>query len=133
MRAYDVVGDGTRLANGRVFIRMENGKADGLRLDVDGNLWCGWDGGGGRDGVMIINKGGVPIGHIDLPERCANVCFGGYRRSRRSWWRVGRSMRCGSAPPARREGEMPARPPANMLFAEQPSGEFLVMKRRELS
>jgi gluconolactonase len=82
MRAYDVVGDGTRLANGRVFIRMENGKADGLRLDVDGNLWCGWDGGEGRDGVMIINKGGVPIGHIDLPERCANVCFGGYRRSR---------------------------------------------------
>ena len=82
IRAYDVVGDGTRLANGRVFIRMENGKTDGLRLDVDGNLWCGWDGGEGRDGVMIINKGGVPIGHIDLPERCANVCFGGYRRSR---------------------------------------------------
>jgi gluconolactonase len=81
IRAYDVVGDGTQLANGRVFIRMENGKADGLRLEVDGNLWCGWDGGEGRDGVMII-KAGVPIGHIDLPERCANVCFGGYRRSR---------------------------------------------------
>jgi hypothetical protein len=31
------------------------------------------------------------------------------------------------------DGMMPARPPANMLFAEQPSGEFLVMKRRELS
>jgi gluconolactonase len=31
---------------------------------------------------MVFNKGGVPIGHIELPERCANVCFGGYRRSR---------------------------------------------------
>jgi hypothetical protein len=63
------------------------------RLDVDGNLWCGWSGGfsaGGPtnsvsdnfDGVMIFNKAGAPIGRIDLPERCANVCFGGYRRSR---------------------------------------------------
>ena len=58
MRAYDVVGDGTRLANGRVFIRMENGKADGLRLDVDGNLWCGWDGGEGRDGGLFDPLGG---------------------------------------------------------------------------
>jgi gluconolactonase len=88
-----VVDDGTRLANGRVFISIERGRADGLRLDVDGNLWCGWAGGysagtptnsdgDGQDGVMIFNKAGVPIGRIDLPERCANVCFGGYRKSR---------------------------------------------------
>jgi gluconolactonase len=82
IRAYDVVGDGTRLANGRVFISFEKGRGDGLRLDVDGNLWCGWAGGEGLDGVMIFNKAGAPIGRIDLPERCANVCFGGYRRSR---------------------------------------------------
>ena len=82
IRAYDVVDDGTRLANGRVFVRAENGAGDGLRVDLDGNLWCGWAGGEGRDGVMIFNKVGVPIGHIELPERCANVCFGGYRRSR---------------------------------------------------
>jgi gluconolactonase len=83
IRAYDVLDDGTRLANGRVFIRVEKGAGDGLRVDVDGNLWCGWAGGEGLDGVMIFNKGGLPIGRIDLPERCANVCFGGYRRSRR--------------------------------------------------
>jgi gluconolactonase len=83
IRAYDVVDDGTRLANGRVFIRIEKGgRGDGLRLDVDGNLWCGWSGGEGLDGVMIFNNAGAPIGRIDLPERCANVCFGGYRRSR---------------------------------------------------
>ena len=81
IRAYDVVGDGTRLANGRVFISNEKGRGDGLRLDVDGNLWCGWalD---GLDGVMIFNKAGAPIGRIELPERCANVCLGGYRNSR---------------------------------------------------
>jgi gluconolactonase len=82
IRAYDVVDDGTRIANGREFIRMDKGAGDGLRLDVDGNLWCGWQGGEGLDGVMIFNPAGQPIGHIDLPERCANVCFGGYRKSR---------------------------------------------------
>jgi gluconolactonase len=82
IRAYDVVADGTRLANGREFISsVGKGRGDGLRLDVDGNLWCGWalD---GLDGVMIFNKAGLPIGRIELPERCANVCFGGYRQSR---------------------------------------------------
>jgi gluconolactonase len=82
IRAYDVVDDGTRIASGREFIRMDKGAGDGLRLDVDGNLWCGWQGGDGLDGVMIFNPAGQPIGHIDLPERCANVCFGGYRKSR---------------------------------------------------
>jgi gluconolactonase len=82
-RVYDVVDDGTRLANGRTFITVERGGiADGLRVDVDGNLWCGWGGGADNDGVMIFNPAGKLIGRIDLPERCANLCFGGFRRSR---------------------------------------------------
>ena len=82
-RVYDVVDDGTKLANGRTFITVERGGiADGLRVDVDGNLWCGWGGGAGNDGVMIFSAAGKLIGRIDLPERCANVCFGGFRRSR---------------------------------------------------
>jgi gluconolactonase len=82
-RVYDVVDNGTSLANGRTFITVERGGiADGLRVDVDGNLWCGWGSGAGNDGVMIFNPAGNPIGRIDLPERCANVCFGGFRRSR---------------------------------------------------
>ena len=82
-RVYDVVDDGTRLANGRTFITVGGGGiADGFRVDVDGNLWCGWGGGAGNDGVMVFNPAGQPIGRIDLPERCANVCFGGFRRSR---------------------------------------------------
>ena len=34
------------------------------------------------DGVRIFNPAGEPIGHIALPERCANLCFGGRWRNR---------------------------------------------------
>jgi gluconolactonase len=83
IRVYDVVG-GTRLANGRTFITAEpNGTPDGLRVDVDGNLWVGWGmGAPGLDGVSIFNPEGKLIGRIDLPERCSNVCFGGVHRNR---------------------------------------------------
>jgi gluconolactonase len=34
------------------------------------------------DGVRIFDPMGKPIGQIDLPERCANLCFGGRKRNR---------------------------------------------------
>ena len=34
------------------------------------------------DGVRVYNNAGAPIGHIHLPERCANLCFGGRYRNR---------------------------------------------------
>lgn len=80
---YDVVEDGTRLANGRSFVDAGPGGApDGFRCDVDGNLWAGWGMGPGLDGVMIFSPAGQPIGRIALPERCANLCFGGRWRNR---------------------------------------------------
>jgi gluconolactonase len=81
--AYDVV-DGERLANRRVVIDAgPGGTPDGFRVDVDGNLWCGWGMGTPElDGVMVFNPAGRPIGRIRLPERCANVCFGGRARNR---------------------------------------------------
>src|SRR5262245_30483676 len=84
IRAYDVVDDGTKLANSRPFITAEpGGTPDGFRLDVDGNLWCGWGMGNEKqDGVKIFDATGKPIGFIGLPERCANVCFGGVKRNR---------------------------------------------------
>ncbi len=84
IRVYDLNAAGTGLGNGRVFITAEtNGTPDGMRLDVDGNLWCGWGmGAEGLDGVVIFNPAGTRIGRIDLPERCANVCFGGQHRNR---------------------------------------------------
>lgn len=83
IRAFDVVADGAKLANGRVLIDAGPGTPDGFRCDVDGNLWCGWGmGEPDLDGVRVFSPAGEPIGHIALPERCANLCFGGVRRNR---------------------------------------------------
>jgi gluconolactonase len=81
--AYDVSADGARLSNRRVFVRCAPGETpDGFRVDVDGNLWCGWGMSPAFDGVRVYNAAGAPIGHIHLPERCANLCFGGRSRNR---------------------------------------------------
>jgi len=80
--AYDVV-DGVRLARRRILIDAGAGTPDGFRVDEDGNLWCGWGMGTPElDGVRVFNPAGEPIGHIHLPERCANLCFGGPHRNR---------------------------------------------------
>jgi gluconolactonase len=84
IRVFDVVEGGTRPAGSRVLVTAEEkGTPDGLRVDVDGNLWVGWGmGAEGLDGVRVINADGKLIGRIDLPERCANLCFGGRHRNR---------------------------------------------------
>jgi gluconolactonase len=81
--AFDVV-DGTKLEKGRVLVKCTREETpDGFRVDIDGNLWCGWGMGSDElDGVRVFNPQGQPIGHIALPERCANVCFGGPKRNR---------------------------------------------------
>src|SRR5262245_4154759 len=55
---------------------------DGFRVDADGNLWCGWRMSPALDGVKVFNPAGKAIGFIALPERAANVCFGGRYRNR---------------------------------------------------
>src|SRR5712664_508211 len=82
VQVYDVVDDGTKTANRREFCSAEPGGSDGLRVDVDGNLWCAWSGGEAEDGVAVFAPDGTMIGRILLPERCANVCFGGTKRNR---------------------------------------------------
>lgn len=80
---YDVAADGKSISGKRVLIDAGAGTPDGFRVDVDGNLWCGWGMGSDElDGVMIFAPDGKPIGRIALPERCANVCFGGRANSR---------------------------------------------------
>jgi gluconolactonase len=82
IRVFDVE-DGFRLTHGKVLMDAGPGTLDGFRLDVEGNLWCGWGMGTEElDGVRILTPQGEPIGHIALPERCANLCFGGEHRSR---------------------------------------------------
>ena len=80
--AFDVSADGRTLSNRRGFVDAGQGTPDGFRCDVDGNLWCGWGMSDSLDGVMVFNPGGEPIGRIALPERCANLCFGGRHRNR---------------------------------------------------
>jgi gluconolactonase len=57
---------------------------DGMRADVDGNLWCGSNAGNnvGYSGVTVHSPEGKMIGRIRLPEVCANVAFGGPKRNR---------------------------------------------------
>ena len=72
-----------RLGASRMFLDAGPGTPDGFRVDIDGNLWCGWGmGEADLDGVRIFNPAAEPIGHIALPERCANLCFGGRWRNR---------------------------------------------------
>ncbi len=81
------ISDDMKIRNRKQFCSMEfkgkTGVADGIRADVDGNIWAasGWAG-AGYDGVQVFAPDGQRIGFIELPEICANVCFGGAKRNR---------------------------------------------------
>ncbi|KRE17727.1 gluconolactonase [Bosea sp. Root381] len=82
------VGTDNKLSNGRVFSDCMfdgiNCGPDGLRCDVEGNLWASSNAGRnvGYNGVNVFNPAGKLIGRIRLPEVCGNVCFGGPKRNR---------------------------------------------------
>ena len=86
----DDVAASDRLQNKRLHIDADGaGALDGIAVDAQGNLWCGFGTDGrpgapadGLDGVRVYNRSGQPIGHIHLPERCANLCFGGTHHNR---------------------------------------------------
>ena len=82
IRVFDIAGE--RLTNDRVFIpNFGTSITDGVRTDVDGNVWCsvGW-GDPKEDGVRCYTPTGDLIGKIHLPETCANLCFGGKKKNR---------------------------------------------------
>ena len=82
------VGANNRLTNGKLFsdFMIDGVKCgpDGLRCDVDGNVWCASNAGRavGYNGVTVWNPQGRLIGRIRLPEVCANVAFGGPKGNR---------------------------------------------------
>lgn len=86
---YDV-GAGGALANKRLFVDAQGpGAYDGIAVDAKGNVWCGFGSNGapgvdpaGLDGVRVYDPSGRAIGHVHLPERCANLTFGGAKRNR---------------------------------------------------
>lgn len=73
VKAFDVQPDGT-LKNGRVFANLKTGMEgppDGMKVDVEGNLWCT-----GPGGVWVFNKDGVHLGTIKFPQITANCAWG---------------------------------------------------------
>ncbi len=81
IRRYRVEGGG--LAGGEAWVDAgASGAPDGIRCDEHGNLWAGWGTGADENGVKVFAPDGTLVGRIALPERCANLCFGGRARSR---------------------------------------------------
>ena len=73
VRAFDVQSDGT-IANGRIFAEEEGeGSApDGMKIDVHGNVYLT-----GPGGIWIFDTSGQHLGVLQIPERAANLGWGG--------------------------------------------------------
>ena len=60
-----------------MFATCEIGVFDGFRCDDAGRVWTS-----AGDGVHCYDPDGTLIGKVHVPERVANVCFGGPRHNR---------------------------------------------------
>ena len=77
IRAFDVQDDGSlALASDRLFADMRGqreGVPDGMKVDTEGNVYCG-----GSGGLHILNSDGVRLGIIVHGQPATtNLCFGG--------------------------------------------------------
>ena len=72
---FDVVGNGTRLANGRKFADIAPGVPDGFRVDVQGWIYTS-----SEDSVQVFHPDGTLLGKIAVPEKVGNLTFGGPER-----------------------------------------------------
>jgi gluconolactonase len=87
MYSFDV-GTDNKVSNRKLFSDFNvdgiNCGPDGVRCDVNGNLWASSNAGRhvGYNGVTVWTPEGKLIGRIRLPEVCGNVCFGGPKRNR---------------------------------------------------
>ena len=74
IRVFDVQSNGT-LANGRLFAALkppsEQGAADGMKVDIEGNVYST-----GPGGVWIFAPDGELLGIIETPEPPANIAWG---------------------------------------------------------
>ena len=87
VHSFDVGAD-NKPANGKLFsdFMIDGIKCgpDGIRTDVQGNLWISSNAGRnlGYSGVTVWSPEAKLLGRIRLPEGCANLCFGGPKRNR---------------------------------------------------
>jgi len=73
IRAFDVNPDGS-VGPGRTFHKLtgtEDGVADGMKCDVEGNVYCT-----GPGGVHVIAPDGRLLGRLKIPGHCTNMGFG---------------------------------------------------------
>lgn len=84
IRVFDVDVDSGNVSNGELFADgFAPGLTDGMRPDVEGNIWCSMGCGDPKeDGVRRYSPAGELLGKIHLPEMVANVSFGGVLRNR---------------------------------------------------
>jgi gluconolactonase len=84
----DVSADGKTVSNVRLFVDpVIDGircGPDGLRCDIDGNLWSSSNAGRnvGYSGVTVWSPAGNLLGRIRIPEVVGNITFGGPKRNR---------------------------------------------------
>jgi gluconolactonase len=76
IRVFDVSADG-KLSGGEVLAVCTNAVFDGFRFDDEGRLWTS-----AGDGVHCYDQAGTLLGKVLVPERVANVVFGGAKRNR---------------------------------------------------
>ena len=76
IRVFDVAEDSS-LSGGDVFATCTVGAFDGFRCDDAGRIWTS-----AGDGVHCYDPDGSLIGKVRVPERVANVVFGGPKRNR---------------------------------------------------
>lgn len=90
IRVFDVGEDG-KTSRGRLFARIsgEPLAPDGLKVDVEGNVYVT-----GKGGVWVLDAGGERLGIIEVPELPANLAWGDgdwktlYITARRSLFRI---------------------------------------------
>jgi len=73
IRAYDMRPDGT-CGPMRLFHKLsgsEPGIADGMKVDIEGNVYCT-----GPGGLHVIGPDGKLLGRIRIPDHCTNMAWG---------------------------------------------------------
>lgn len=71
IHVYDVA-EGRHAKNGRIFAEVHPGLPDGIRVDVQGNVWSS-----SASGIQVFDPQGDRILDLPVPEPVANLCFGG--------------------------------------------------------
>ncbi len=77
VRVFDI-GPEWKLSVGKVFIQMKeegNEIPDGMKLDINGNIFCT-----GPGGIWIYSDKAKLLGRIQMPEVAANLNWGGKKR-----------------------------------------------------